>query len=962
MIFISYRKEDSGDLAFALAERLAKTYGTDMVFLDRNRIDPGANWKNTIDEAVARSTVVLALIGRGWLTAYDEFGRRRIDREDDVLAHELATAMERGVPVIPLYIHGTPPLPEDAFPASLRDLARRQGLTFDLAGSIAALLARVDAITGLCSGETIDSAGQLPQGGRRLSKPWLVPDSIGQLFKGREAAIKGLWEQLHDKSPVPSTDVVRRHVVCGLGGIGKTRLAIEYAWTYASEYAAALFVVADSPEQLRRGVAELAGPAGLNLPEWECPDEETRMGAVLRWLSLNPGWLLIIDNADDPKSVDAVERIMPRLRGGQVIITSRNTLWGKYLRKCELDVLPQEAATSFLLERTAGERRQTQEDAAVAVELASELGCLALALEQAGAYIQCRGGAVTLRDYLTRWRDGKAQVRTYCDKRLMHYERSVAATWETTMRALDANAVALFRILAWFAPSPIPHDRLLSDGVAEVIGRSMSMTPPEHADIDPEVALAQLIAYSMTRRTDDQGTPCVGLHRLVLQITRERMPIEMRIPTIKAAACLIERYAPKESYRPETWQQWRLLVPHAEAIWTAMEVQGTECWCADLMKMLALYYLGQDREEAAVSIQRKLLSYLEKSHQADDPLVLEAKNDLALMLKVDLREEKERLYSVALEGRRRHGEETTETAETMFNYGTFLSQTGRQAEAEPLLRRALEVLGKVNGSGHWRALMAENSLGDLLLGKKEFAEAERLHRHALQVSDETLGSGHKDTFRNAASLCELLMQTGCSEEAKTLTLRYVTARGTANDATAMERRVMAMNCVFMQAYEQAEHLLRSVLQVDFEVPGTYCHLARVCLLTGRPAEAKVHTQSAWDRRDQAPSYVVPRILWLRLLFALADGGASESLASSILGDLRVALQDDKSFGAWKMDEVLVQIRKGAAGELDQAGVDLLGVIIEALNDKSARPKLDEYLALREATHSQLRDAEIALGK
>ena len=113
-----------------------------------------------------------------------------------------------------------------------------------------------------------------------------------------------------------------------MGGVGKTRLAVEYAWRHASDYKdALLFVSARSPVDLRANLAELCNPSVLNLPEWNQPEEIVRLAAVFRWLSEHSGWLLILDNADTPEAAAEVEKTLPQLQSGEVIITSRIADW-----------------------------------------------------------------------------------------------------------------------------------------------------------------------------------------------------------------------------------------------------------------------------------------------------------------------------------------------------------------------------------------------------------------------------------------------------------------------------------------------------------------------------------------------------------------------------------------------------------------------------------------------------------
>ncbi|HBC80346.1 MAG TPA: hypothetical protein DEO60_13125 [Bacteroidales bacterium] len=752
MIFISYRKEDAGDLAWSLGDKLTECFGSESVFLDRHQIKPGDRWREDIDSGLSKAVVVLAVIGPRWLTTYDEFGQRRIDQDDDVLAYELFSALQKSVVIIPLYLHGQKPLPSKAFPNRLARLADQQGIEFDIVRDLPFLISKLEEIPGLHRKYKSDRTGRDSKPSKKPVKPWCIPDSIGPLFKGRGEEVTDLRNRFLNDTSTLVNNAVLRQVIFGLGGIGKTRLAIEYAWRYQEGYSALMFAVADTPSQLRRSISELAAPAIINLNEWKNPEEEVRLAAVIRWFSENPGWLLIIDNADDKESVDAIQNLLANLRGGHVIITSRSSWWSKSVVKHELDVLPPEAAKTFLLDRTKDERIKTPNDEIVASDLARELGGLALALEQAGAYIQNRDGGLTLADYLKRWREGREQVRSWCDELVMHYPRSVAITWETTVHALSPAALTLFRILSWFSPDPIPRSMISNPGVNEIIRLAVKASDLTVGEIDPEQALSELISYSMTRKVDEQGVACVGLHRVVLNIMRDRMPPEAKAPTIVAAADLLVSFAPKDSYRPEAWMDWRLLISHAETIWQVMHLLEEELWNVELMKMLALYYMGQDNYAVAVPIQREVLIQVQKRLSPDNPEIFLAKNDLALMVPT---EEKEQLFREALEGRIRiHGFVSEETAETQHNLGSHLINKNPE-EAKTLLENAVSTHTKVNGPFHWRTLMAEMALSGVLLLQGFSEEGEKMVHNNLEKKRKHLGNNHPDTLEAISMLVNL---------------------------------------------------------------------------------------------------------------------------------------------------------------------------------------------------------------
>ncbi|MFM7867814.1 MAG: DUF4062 domain-containing protein, partial [Planctomycetaceae bacterium] len=216
--------------------------------------------------------------------------------------------------------------------------------------------------------------------------------SIGTLFKGRDEFLVQLRASLQQTASTGATAITGK-AIHGLGGVGKTRLAVEYAWQHADDYSAVLCITADSPDTLTQQLADLTGPLVLNLDEQHATEVPVKVAAALRWLSAHPGWFLILDNVDSEEAAGAVERLLPKLRNGHVLITSRLGRWHGQVQPLELDVLLPEAAAQFLLERTqpeGGQGRQrgrvvTAEDATDAAALASDLDGLALALEQAAA-------------------------------------------------------------------------------------------------------------------------------------------------------------------------------------------------------------------------------------------------------------------------------------------------------------------------------------------------------------------------------------------------------------------------------------------------------------------------------------------------------------------------------------------------------------------------------------------------
>src|SRR6202034_2039613 len=239
-----------------------------------------------------------------------------------------------------------------------------------------------------------------------------------------------------------------------------------------------------------------------------------KIPAVLRWLESNPTWLMILDNVDDRAAVVEVAKLMPRLKGGHVVITARASNFPAGVRKLEVSTLDESAAAQFLLDRTEADRSKSKDDTLLARTLARELGGLALGLEQAGAHIATdRIGFVR---YLKLWGESREKALAWADATVMGSDRTLATTWATLVARLSPESRRLLERLAFLAPDPVP-DSLLDVAV-----------PGEALAPDAYSARAGLFAYSLITRVTAEDDSQWGfvVHRLVQDFARRAMSEE----------------------------------------------------------------------------------------------------------------------------------------------------------------------------------------------------------------------------------------------------------------------------------------------------------------------------------------------------------------------------------------------------------------------------------------------------
>ena len=327
--------------------------------------------------------------------------------------------------------------------------------------------------------------------------------------------------------------------LCGLGGAGKTSLALEYAHRHLPEVGVAWQFAAEDPAVLVAGFGDLAAELGAR----EVVDARDPVASVHAVLAAYPAqWLLVFDNVPERASVLG---FLPPAGRGRVLITCQNPAWppGQVL---DVPVLDTEIAADFLVSRTG------DPDRASAVELARQVGGLPLALEQAAAYVQATG--VSLAGYLALFRGRRGDLLARGEP--ASYSGTVATAWSLAFDRIgtEPQAAGLLRLLAFCAPEAVPLSLLLQPrpGLAGQLGAEVAaaLMPLLEDPLAVNDAVAALRRYSLITRAADGS---VSLHRLVQAVTAGQMAGDLAGQWRQAAAGLLEAAVPSDTGVPQAW-------------------------------------------------------------------------------------------------------------------------------------------------------------------------------------------------------------------------------------------------------------------------------------------------------------------------------------------------------------------------------------------------------------------------
>jgi hypothetical protein len=556
------------------------------------------------------------------------------------------------------------------------------------------------------------------------------------LLAGRE----GLLAELDTRLAGDADSGPRTVALCGLGGAGKTSVALAYAHRRLAEVGVAWQFPAEDATVLAAGFTDLAGELGA----WDDAGTRDPVASVHAVLAAYPQeWLLVFDNAPDRA---AVQKFLPPAGPGRVLVTSRNPQWppGQAL---EVPVLATEDAAGFL-----GERTGDPDEHAVG-ELAAELGGLPLALEQTAAYIQASGDS--LARYLALFRQRRPEMLARGQP--TGYDSTVAATWSLAFTQLERSApqaAGLLRLLACCAPDAIPI-RLLLQPPASLPRRlhgdvAEALRPLLDNPLAVNDAVVALRRYSLVTPA---GDGLVSVHRLVQAVTLDQMPANLAGQWRQAAAVLIDGAIPANTDPPKTWSVCAVLLPHAQVA-LADYSHG--------IGRLANYLGSRGSYAAALELQRRIVDAREQSLGAEHPDTLAARVRLAYFTGMagdaaSARDQSRALLPVV---ERVLGAEHPDTLAVRDNLAYWTGNAGDAAGARDQFAALVPVHERVYGPNDRETLAVRGNLARWSGYAGDAAGARDQYAALLPVFERVLGTEYPDTLVARDDLARLTGEAG----------------------------------------------------------------------------------------------------------------------------------------------------------------------------------------------------------
>lgn len=649
---------------------------------------------------------------------------------------------------------------------------------------------------------------------------WSLPFQRNPFFTGRQAVLQQLHTYLFLEQDMTSH---RSRALNGLGGIGKTQVAVEYAYRYASDYTAVFWVNAQTQESLLESfmaIARILNP----LVDYTQVQEEA-VAQVLDWLVVHRDWLLIFDNVEEGA---LVQRFIPTSRQGSLLLTTRLPTLGALAPCLELQLFTIEESMQLLLSR--GEKQSLQpplatlslDETVAAQDIVTVMGGLPLALDQAAGYIeeyQC-----SFSGFLALLQHNELQILQVRPSSAT-YPYSVERTFTLAFERLqEKNPVAadFLTVCCFFSSGNIPEALLIK-------GASYLNEDLQAALSDPfrlQAIFKDLLTYALLHRNPQDAT--LNIHHLVQKVLIAQMLEEVQRTWLERLIHLLDQFFFIEQNRPYTehWAWYEQILPHVQSVIRLAErLQVASSEFGSLLYKAAIYHFYKAHYEQAEILYLHAISVQVQALGTDHP-------DLAPML-VGLAknyyqqgkyQEVVDLYKSALSlVEKSLGTEHLQLALPLQGLASFYKEMSQFTEAEALCQRVLYVYAQTLGSTHPDVATALRNLATLYCHQHYYLQAESFLLQALYIREQAPHDYSSDIGITLSGLAHLYCNQGRYQEAEHSYLRSLSmgeqTLGSEHSDVASTLNDLARLYSLQARYELAEPLYHRALAICEQIFG-----------------------------------------------------------------------------------------------------------------------------------------------
>ncbi|MEH1932580.1 MAG: tetratricopeptide repeat protein [Nostoc sp.] len=623
-----------------------------------------------------------------------------------------------------------------------------------------------------------------------LTSPQNLPRSGVNKFVGREQALATLHQQLQQTQRVAIT------TVAGMGGIGKSELALQYAqhhWLEATYPGGVCWLRVRNEDLGTQIVAFARANLGLQLPEDE--DLATQINYI--WRQWQAGDVLLV--FDDVSKYEQVKPYLPPSEPRfKILITTRQQWLGQSFERLCLEVLEEVAALELLVSFVGDER--IQRELHQAKQLCADLGFLPLGLELVARYLQ-RKPDVSLAKMRQRLADKLLTHRSMQERSAeMTAQRGVVAAFELSWQELDNQAQKLGCLLSIFALAPIPW---------YLVERCL---PNQDSEDLEDVRDDYLVNLSLLQRT---GEETYQLHQLIREFLRDKLEELAEADELKRGFCqAMVAIAEYISYTPTLIEiaKVTLAMPHLAETATVYQAWLSDEDLISPFVGLGKFYQGQGAYEQALPWYKQSLLAARERFGEEHRDVAISLTYLALLYDSQGRySDTEPLYIEALEMRKRLlGDEHPNVAASLNNLALLYDSQGRYSDAERLYIQALEMMKRLLGDEHPNVATNLNNLAALYDSQGMYSDAEPLYIQALFMRKRLLGDEHPDVAQSLNNLAATYYFQGRYSVAESLYIEALEMRkrllGDEHPDVAQSLNNLALVYRSQERYSEAESL------------------------------------------------------------------------------------------------------------------------------------------------------------